>query len=58
MFTEEELSRLLDEAVSEYVNEGLESLVDKGLVGMGVREDGEIVYRLSEKGKQTAEKFR
>ena len=46
-----EMGKAYDDAISEYVDEMLEGLIDRGLVEMAVSEQGEIVYGLSNKGR-------
>lgn len=49
---EKEVMDLYDKAVSDITAELLASLVEKGDVKMAIREDGEIVYSATEKGKK------
>lgn len=51
-FDEDEMRGLYERAGIRYTGDLLDDLVDKGMVQMGVREDGEIVYSATEKGKQ------
>jgi hypothetical protein len=50
-FTEEEMMELYRQAIAAMVGETLESLVGKELVTMSIDENGEIVYKATEKGK-------
>lgn len=49
--SDEEMGNAYEQAVSDYVDEMLEGLIDRGLVEMAVSEEGGIVYGLSDKGK-------
>lgn len=51
-FYEDEFKDLFEKAGMRYSGDILEGLIDKGMVDMGIREDGEIVYSTNEKGKQ------
>ena len=52
IFYDDEMQTLYEQAGVRYVGDVLDGLVDKEMVQMGVREDGEIVYSATEKGKQ------
>ena len=51
-FDENEFRELFEKAGIRYTEDVLDGLVDKEMVQMGVREDGEIVYSTTDKGKQ------
>lgn len=51
-FDEDEFKELFEKAGMRYSGDLLEGLLDKGMVDMSIREDGEIVYSTNEKGKQ------
>jgi hypothetical protein len=50
-FQEEEIRKLFEKAGLRYASDLLDGLVDKEMVQVGVRQDGELVYSLTEKGK-------
>lgn len=50
-FTEEEAGKLHERAGLRFASDLLDGLVDKEMVQVGVRNDGELVYSLTEKGK-------
>lgn len=50
-FTEEEMEDLFEKAKYRMISEVLEELLEKDLVQIGVRADGELVYKLSETGQ-------
>ena len=52
MFNEEEFKDIFDKAGVRYTSEIVDGLVDEGYVQMGIRDDGEIVYSATDKGKQ------
>lgn len=52
-FSETEFRDLFEKAGMRYTDDVLNGLVDKDLIRVGVREDGEIVYSTTDKGKQT-----
>ena len=52
MFNEEEFKEIYDKAGVRYTSEIVDGLVDEGYVQMGIRDDGEIVYSATDKGKQ------
>jgi hypothetical protein len=51
-FDEDEFKSLFEKAGIRYTGDILDGLVDKDMVQVGVREDGEIVYSTTDKGKQ------
>lgn len=51
IFDDVEFRQLFDNAGLRYASDILNGLVDKDMVQVGVREDGELVYSLTEKGK-------
>jgi len=51
IFDDEEFRQLFENAGLRYASDILNGLVDKDMVQVGVREDGELVYSLTEKGK-------
>lgn len=51
IFYDEEFRQLFENAGLRYASDILNGLVDKDMVQVGVREDGELVYSLTEKGK-------
>lgn len=51
-FDEEEARKLYEKAGLRFASEILDSLVDKEVVQVSVRNDGELVYSLTEKGKK------
>jgi hypothetical protein len=55
MLSDDELEKAWDDSMTEYTSSILRNLSDKELIEVSVREDGEIVYSLSEKGKQVLE---
>ena len=52
-FYEDEFKDLFDKAGMRYTGDVLDGLVDKEMVQVSIREDGEIVYSTTDKGKQT-----
>lgn len=50
-FDEDEVRKLYEKAGMRLAADILDSLVDKEMVQVGVRNDGELVYSLTEKGK-------
>lgn len=51
IFNDVEFRQLFDNAGLRYASDILNGLVDKDMIQVGVREDGELVYSLTEKGK-------
>lgn len=51
LFEEKEFRNLFENAGLRYASDILNGLVDKEMVQVGVRQDGELVYSLTEKGK-------
>lgn len=51
-FYEDEFKDLFDKAGMRYTGDVLDGLVEKEMVKMSIREDGEIVYSTTDKGKQ------
>jgi len=51
-FDEDEFRGIFDKAGERYTGDVLDGLVEKEMVQMGIREDGEIVYSTTHKGKQ------
>ena len=58
MFNEEEFKEIYDKAGVRYTSEIVDGLVDEGDVQMGIRDDGEIVYSATDKGKQALDEFK
>lgn len=52
MFDQDEFKEIYDKAGVRYTSEVVDGLIDEGYVQMGIREDGEIVYSATDKGKQ------
>jgi len=52
MFTEDEITEVYNKAGLRYTQELLNGLVDKGMVDVGIDENGEIVYSTTDKGRQ------
>lgn len=50
-FTPEEVEDLFEKAKSRLIAEVLENLLERDLVELGVRADGELVYKLSAEGQ-------
>jgi hypothetical protein len=55
MLSDDELEKAWEDSMIEYTSNIVRNLSDKELIEMSIREDGEIVYSLSEKGKQALE---
>ena len=55
MFTEEEMKQLFENAKSDYIQEMLNNMVDRNLLEVSVGENGDILYGLSEAGKEYTE---
>lgn len=51
LFDDEEFRKLFENAGLKYASDLLNGLVDKEMVQVGVREDGELVYSITDKGK-------
>jgi hypothetical protein len=51
MLTVDDMEVLYKESIRILTDESLENLLDKGLIEMSVGENGDILYGLSEKGK-------
>ena len=51
LFDEDEIRSLYEKAGLKYASDILNELVDKEMIGVGVRGDGELVYNLTDKGK-------
>ena len=56
MFEEKEIENTYNRAGLRYTSDLLDGLVDKGMVHMRVREDGEIVYKTTDKGNENKTK--
>lgn len=56
-FEENEFRELFEKAGMRYSGDILNSLVDEEYVDVLVRDDGEIVYKTNEKGKQALEDY-
>jgi hypothetical protein len=56
IFDEDEMDGLYNRAGMQYTSDILEGLIDTGMVEMGVREDGEIVYKTTDKGNEELKK--
>jgi hypothetical protein len=52
LFDDMEFRQLFEKAGLKYASDILNGLVDKDMIQVGVREDGELVYSLTEKGKK------
>jgi hypothetical protein len=52
LFDDMEFRQLFENAGLKYASDILNGLVDKDMIQVGVREDGELVYSLTEKGKK------
>jgi len=50
-FNEDEMHKLYEAAGLRYASDILNGLIDKDMIQVGVREDGELVYSLSDKGR-------
>ena len=57
-FDEEEMGNLYQKAHYKFVGDLLGDMVDKELIKAGVSEDGEIVYSLTENGKNYIERIK
>lgn len=55
IFSDTELGKLFENAGYRYASDILDGLVEKEMVAMGVRNDGELVYSVTEKGKDYIE---
>ncbi len=51
LFDEEEMKVLYEKAGLRYASDILNGLIDKEMIEVGVREDGELVYGLTDKGR-------
>lgn len=58
VFDEVEFEETFKRATEELVSETLSGLVEKNLVQLGVGEDGDILYSLTDDGKMEAEKLK
>lgn len=58
VFDEVEFSETFQKATEELVSETLSGLVDKNMVQLGVGEDGNILYSLTDEGKMEAQKLK
>lgn len=56
-FDEDEIRDLFEKAGMRYSGDLLEGLMDKEMVQMGIRDDGEIVYSATDKGKKTLDDY-
>lgn len=56
IFDEDEFTGLFEKAGMRYAGEVLDGLVDEGMVDVLVRDDGEIIYKTSEKGNEELNK--
>jgi hypothetical protein len=52
IFSDVEFRDLFEKAGLRYASDILDGLVDKEMVSMGVRNDGELVYSVTQKGKK------
>ena len=52
MLDADEFEKLYDNARNEYVQDVLNGLVDKDMVTVSVNENGELLYGITDKGKQ------
>lgn len=50
-----DMTELYEKAKNDFIDESLMSLLDKGLLEVSIREDGEFMYGLSDKGRDLAE---
>lgn len=55
MFDDKEFKKLFENAGLKYASDILNGLVDKEMVQVGVREDGELVYSMTDKGRDYIE---
>lgn len=51
LFDEDEMKVLYEKAGLRYASDILNGLIDKEMIEVGVREDGELVYSLTDKGR-------
>lgn len=51
LFDEDEMHKLYENAGLRYASDILNGLIDKDMIEVGVRKDGELVYSLTDKGK-------
>lgn len=58
VFDEVEFEETFKRATEELVSETLSGLVEKNLVQLGVGEDGDILYSLTDDGKMEAQKLK
>jgi len=56
LLTDQDMMLLFKEATRRYTGELIEGMVHKGMLNMGVDDEGEIVYSLSAKGRKSLEK--
>lgn len=56
-FDEDEFKGLFEKAGMRYAEDLLNGLIDKDLVDVLVREDGEIIYRTNDKGNQMLDDY-
>jgi hypothetical protein len=57
MFTEEEFVSTAHKAKENYIQELLNSMVDKDLLEVSIGESGDLLYGLSDNGKEEADKL-
>jgi hypothetical protein len=57
LFNDDEFTETFQKATEELVSETLSGLVEKNLVQLGVGEDGDILYSLTDEGKMEANKI-
>lgn len=58
LFDDEEFTSTFHKATQELLSETLSGLVEKNLVQLGVGEDGDILYSLTDDGKIEAQKLK
>jgi hypothetical protein len=52
MLTEDEVIACYKEGTKQMISDALEGLYDKGILNLGIDEEGEVVYSLTEDGKE------
>lgn len=53
-FNDEEVHQLYEKAGTRFVSDAITSLVDKDMVNIGVNKSGDLVYSLTDKGREYA----
>lgn len=49
--SDDELEKVWDDSIIEYTSDLLKNMLEMGLIKMSIREDGEVVYSISDEGK-------